>query len=119
MRTQYCIQSRLGPRVQFFFLFGSWILVLGISAHAANWPSWRGPDGTGDSSEFDFPIKWNNTEGVKWKVEMPGPGNSTPIVWGEKVIVSCATEKGAKRGLLCFNRADGKLLWKQEIEFKG
>src|SRR5437762_20871 len=86
---------------------------------AANWPAWRGPNGDGISSETEFPKTWSQTENIVWKTPLPGPGNSTPIVWGNKVFITQATEKGKRRATMAFNRKDGTLLWKKEVEFNG
>jgi hypothetical protein len=53
-----------------------------------NWPAWRGPTGQGHSSETDLPLTWSASENVRWKVELPAPGNSTPIVWGDHVFIT-------------------------------
>lgn len=95
------------------------ILHFQATAWGDNWPQWRGPKGTGESVETSAPLTWSNTENVKWKVPLPGEGNSTPIVWDDKVFVSCAENKGANRSLFCFDRADGHQLWKAEIDFQG
>ena len=58
-----------------------------------------------------LPLKWSKTDNVRWRVPLPGPGNSSPIVWGDRVFVSQAVEKENRRTLMCFNRTDGKLLW--------
>lgn len=79
------------------------------SSLAANWPAWRGAQGTGISEESQLPTKWSPTENVKWRVELPEAGNSTPIVWGDRIFVTQAV--GERRTLMSFNRADGKLLW--------
>src|SRR6266704_2002677 len=60
------------------------LLLCGANAHADNWPSWRGPTGQGVSAEKDLPVKWSLTENVRWKVPLSSPGNSTPIVWGDR-----------------------------------
>jgi outer membrane protein assembly factor BamB len=78
---------------------------------AANWPQWRGPMGVGITSETDLPTKWSATENVKWKVPMPARGNSTPVVWGDKVFVTQPIEKEGRRLLICFDRGTGKKLW--------
>ena len=94
-------------------------LVLALSASAApaaNWPSWRGPTHDGVTAETDLPLHWSATENVKWKVELPAPGNSTPVVWGQQVFVTQATEKGARRSLLCFDKATGRKLWESGID---
>ena len=93
------------------------LLILGVamplSLEAANWPGWRGPTGDGISSEKGLPTKWGSNENVKWKVALPGPGNSTPIVFGGKVFLTQAV--GEERLLTCFDRRTGKRLWQKEI----
>ncbi|HEY2908625.1 MAG TPA: PQQ-binding-like beta-propeller repeat protein [Gemmataceae bacterium] len=56
---------------------------------------------------------------MKWKVALPDSGNSTPIVWGDMVFLTQATEKGKKRSLWCLNRADGTKLWEKTVAFDG
>jgi outer membrane protein assembly factor BamB len=84
---------------------------------ADNWPAWRGPTGQGYCAEKNLPLKWSPTENVKWKVPLPSGGNSTPVIWSDKVFVTQANKGGSTRGLMCFDRADGKLLWKQELQY--
>ena len=79
------------------------------SAFASNWPSWRGPNHDGVTDETDLPIKWSTSENVKWKVSLPDRGNSTPVVWGDKLFLTQAV--GEKRMLLCFDKKSGKQLW--------
>src|SRR6516162_6123693 len=81
-------------------------------AHADNWPAWRGPTGQGYCFERDLPLKWGPKENVKWKVPLAHPGNSTPIVWNDRVFLTIANKGGKVRSLICFDRADGKQLWK-------
>ena len=99
-------------------LFAALVAMCGaFPALAENWPAWRGGDGSGHSSEKNLPVKWSTTENVRWKVELPERGNSTPVVWGNRVFITQATDKSTKRAVMCFARADGKLLWKQETEY--
>src|SRR5690349_6107884 len=86
-------------------------------ARADNWPAWRGAEGIGRCAERDLPVKWSADENVRWKVKLPGPGNSTPIIWGERVFLTQATDGGRKRGLLCLSRRDGKTLWHKVVEY--
>jgi outer membrane protein assembly factor BamB len=81
---------------------------------ADNWPAWRGPHGDGHSAVKGLPLRWSRTENVRWKTPLPGPGNSSPIVWKDRVFLTQALEKGRRRAVLCLNRADGKLLWQRE-----
>jgi outer membrane protein assembly factor BamB len=86
------------------------------TASSADWPAWRGPLGTGITEEKNLPEKWSTTENVKWRTELPEPGNSTPIVWGDRVFVTQAV--GDRRTVMCFNRQDGKLLWQSGVTTK-
>src|SRR5689334_14667653 len=88
-------------------------------AVAADWPAWRGPHGTGVCDETDLPTTWSATENVAWNAPLPGPGNSTPVVAAGRVFVTCASDKGATRSVLCFDRDSGKLLWRQDTKFSG
>ena len=91
------------------------VLFLSAALSNANWPSWRGPDGTGLTSDAKLPEKWSAKENVKWRVDLPERGNSSPVVWGDKVFVTQAVSGEKKRTLMCFNRADGKLLWQSGV----
>lgn len=96
---------------------GGWIdggLVPG-QVFAGNWPQWRGPLGTGISDEKNVPLNWSATKNVKWKVELPAEGNSSPIVFGGKVFLTCQQDKGKQRLLLCVDRTNGKELWRKTV----
>lgn len=61
-----------------------------------NWPQWRGPERTGVAPESKPPISWSETENLKWKIELPGSGSSTPIVWGGQIFIQAAIATGKK-----------------------
>jgi len=82
-----------------------------LSATADNWPMWRGANGDGTCAESNLPEKWSMEENVAWKVALPDRGNSTPVVWGDKVFITQAIERQGKRLLLCFDKKTGKQLW--------
>lgn len=70
-----------------------------VSTQAAaddNWAQWRGPHMTGAAPKADPPLKWSGTEGVKWKVKIPGRGSGTPIVWGDQIFILSAVPTGKK-----------------------
>ena len=94
-------------------------LALGGLVSAENWPGWRGPRGDGTSADKSPPLEWSATKNVRWKVALPDGGNSSPVVWKDRVFVTQATDKGAKRWVMCFRRSDGGLLWKAETPFQG
>lgn len=89
-------------------------LVATSIAAAADWPAWRGANGIGISTESDLPVKWSTTENVRWRFPLPEAGNSTPIVWGNRVFVTQAV--GKRRTLMCVDRESGKLLWQQGVD---
>jgi outer membrane protein assembly factor BamB len=91
------------------FLITCTLIGASLTAAAANWPAWRGPAANGASEESRFPTTWDRTNNVTWRVALPEPGNSCPVVWGERVFVTQAV--GKKRALLCFDRKDGRKLW--------
>jgi outer membrane protein assembly factor BamB len=86
-------------------------------AAADNWPAWRGPTGQGLCAEKDVPLKWSATENVKWKVPLADQGNSTPVIWGDRIFLTQANKGGTVRSLLCFARGDGKLLWQKDVHY--
>lgn len=75
------------------------------------WPRWRGPSGQGLAGPGDYPDSWSDTQNVLWKVEPPGKGNSSPIIWKDRIFLTAAFDGGKRRAVLCLSRADGKLLW--------
>ncbi len=57
------------------------------------WPQWRGPDGLGVSSERNLPEAWSsNSENIRWKISIPGQGNSSPVVSNGRAILTTAYE---------------------------
>ncbi|MCH9654101.1 MAG: PQQ-like beta-propeller repeat protein [Planctomycetes bacterium] len=84
---------------------------------AEDWPAFRGPRGNGTSLEKKVPLKWSPTENIIWKVALPAPGNSSPIVSNGRVFVTCAEDEGRKRSLYCFDRTNGRELWKRTVNF--
>ncbi|HEV7405386.1 MAG TPA: PQQ-binding-like beta-propeller repeat protein [Chthoniobacteraceae bacterium] len=78
---------------------------------ADNWPEWRGPHGDGVSTETALPLTWSATENVKWSVALPERGNSTPVIWGDRIFVTQAV--GPRRTVMCFDRKKGDLLWQE------
>ena len=83
-------------------------LSLASVASAANWPGWRGPTSNGVAAPGAYPTKWTTSENVAWKVELPGKGASTPIVWGEQVFVTFGRD--GKNVLAAYDR-NGKPQW--------
>lgn len=109
------------------------VAVFSVVAGAANpqawgddWPRFRGPNGSGVSTDKEpLPTEWSESKNLKWKAKLPGPGNSSPIVVGDRVFITCwsgyqdGTEGGRledlKRHLVCLDRKTGKTLWDKSL----
>jgi outer membrane protein assembly factor BamB len=79
---------------------------------AENWPQWRGPSSNGISTEEGIPVEWDRSDNVDWRLPMPGPAGSTPVVWGERVFVTSVD--GEELVLLCIG-TDGKQRWRRVV----
>jgi outer membrane protein assembly factor BamB len=82
---------------------------------AENWPGFRGPGRQGISNEKDLPTQWSETSNIIWKTAIAGEGWSSPIVFGDSVFVTTATDEGASFRLLCLDRKTGTVLWDRQI----
>ena len=82
-------------------------------AGARFWPRWRGPSGQGLVAGTGYVDTWSATQNVLWKTPVPGRGNSSPIVWGDRIFLTTARDGGQRLSLLAFRRADGSQLWER------
>jgi outer membrane protein assembly factor BamB len=112
--------------------------VAAFSANAeTNWPQFRGPGSRGVAPGDGLPDRWSSTQNVAWKAELPGRGWSSPIVWGDRVVlttvVNLGTSEEPKKGLyfggnrptppdsvhqwkvLCLSLSDGRVLWERQV----
>jgi len=90
-------------------------LLVAAALPAENWPQFRGPTGQGTSTETGLPLRWTATESVAWRTPIPGESWSSPIVWGDRVFVTTATEGGVSCRLLSLDRKTGNVLWNKEV----
>ncbi|MCA9085832.1 MAG: PQQ-like beta-propeller repeat protein [Planctomycetaceae bacterium] len=97
------------------------LLILSSSAHADHWGHWRGPLGNGVAVKAHPPTEWSDSKNVKWKVELPGRGSGSPVVWDNQIFITTAvpTGNGSRQlpeldfQLLSFDRQSGQLQWKR------
>ncbi|TWU20341.1 outer membrane protein assembly factor BamB family protein [Bythopirellula polymerisocia] len=78
------------------------------SERLSNWHQWRGPDADGLSPNGNPPLEWNESTNIKWKVEIPGSGSATPIVWDNRIIILTAVDTGLRPDSL-FERSEANL----------
>ena len=87
---------------------------------SSSWPQWRGPLHTGEAPHGNPPLEWSEEKNVRWKVEIPGLGKSTPVIWKDLVFVTTAVPKGAGGNLeyvvQAHNRSDGQLRWRKAVK---
>jgi len=88
-----------------------------LPACAENWPGWRGPRGDGTSVETQLPLTWDAATGenIRWSIEVPGDGHSSPVIWNERVFLTSCLPDSEERVLYCFHRDDGRKLWQQTV----
>ena len=103
--------------------------LLTVSKEANDWAAFRGPDGQGVSTAKALPVEWSESENIAWKIPMPGPGASSPIVFKDHIYITCysgffvpgeaeGSQKDLKRHLLCLDRKSGKTLWEKIVAAK-
>ncbi len=91
------------------------LLVVAVNvAEAGEWPNWRGPTFDGASTETPLPERLDDTT-QRWMQPLPGVGDATPAVWGERVFVTAIDRETSLFVALALRRTDGQVLWKNEI----
>jgi outer membrane protein assembly factor BamB len=84
------------------------IVTATASTTAENWPQWRGPGGLGVSAEKQLPTEWAPDKNVVWKVELPGSGHSSPVVWGDRIFLTSVIEGAVVPGTRAVKHKQGK-----------
>ncbi len=76
-----------------------------------NWPFFRGQDSRGIAGGSGYPTEWNGESGknIEWKMEVPGKGKSSPVIWGDKIFITGAKDKLCE--IYCIDKNNGKILW--------
>jgi outer membrane protein assembly factor BamB len=92
-------------------------LVFCLYSHASaqEWTRFRGPNGQGHSNAKNIPVKWTPSDYL-WTADLPGTGHSSPVVWGDKLFITCCDQKQARASVLALSTADGKTLWKKDYQ---
>lgn len=85
-------------------------IILTCSVHGQEWTRFRGPNGQGISQAKTIPVKWTEKD-YNWKVKLPAGGHSSPVIWKDKVFVTCENPESAGGILLALDVSDGHTLW--------
>lgn len=92
------------------------VLLIPVTLPAAeNWPQFRGPTGQGHSDATDLPVEWSESQGVTWQTSIPGEGHSSPVIWGDQVWMTTATDEGRSLRAVCVDKNDGRIVHDVEL----
>ena len=112
------IEAMSLPRTPFSFLAvllsAAGFLLPSVEAEE-NWARFRGPLGTGHSTDAAVPVEWGEGE-IKWKATLRGEGQSSVVNWGDRLFLTSANKEGSERWIHCLDRNSGDLLWEQSVE---
>lgn len=90
-------------------------LLLSLLLVMQDWPQFRGPTGQGVSDEKGLPLTWSETKNVRWKVAIPGRGWSSPVIQGDRIWLTTATEEGRSLRAIAVDRNTGAILQNVEV----
>jgi outer membrane protein assembly factor BamB len=98
-----------------------WLVLAGFnpwtstSTHAQNWTRFRGENGAGQSEAENIPSVWTE-EDYNWKVDLPGLGNSSPVIWNEKLFIITGNPESGEQIIECRKVSDGSILWQRRMK---
>lgn len=81
------------------------------------WPQWRGPEGSGKTSAADVVTQWGPEQNVKWRIDLPEAGNSTPVVWDDQIFFTIPLSESKERALFCVDRRTGQEQWRRSVAY--
>jgi len=92
----------------------------------ADWPRFLGPDAKASINNNDIPLTWSSSENLAWSIDLPGAGNSSPVVFGNDLFITCYSGYGLDRRtpgnpeklvrhLLRINAKTGKIIWNRIV----
>ncbi len=102
-------------RCKWMALTACGLVCLARGASAQEWTRFRGPNGAGVSDCKTIPASWTDAD-YNWKVELPGVGHSSPVLWGDKIFLISANEENARRYVFCVSAKDGGIVWSREYD---
>ncbi|ADB16823.1 Pyrrolo-quinoline quinone [Pirellula staleyi DSM 6068] len=90
------------------------LFVSSSAVTAQDWTRFRGPNGSGESEAAGIPASWTHDD-LNWKVELPGVGHSSPVLWGDSIFLLSADKEKATRYVISLDAKAGKTNWKREF----
>jgi outer membrane protein assembly factor BamB len=101
-------------KISFFFFLLALTASVGIQpvkSQQINWTHFRGTNLNGISEDQNVPTIWNDSTNVIWKTGIQGKGWSSPVVFGNQVWVTSASEDGKQMAGICLDFNSGKLIY--------
>ena len=92
------------------------VVALCGSAGGQEWTRFRGPDGTGIGKGESIPVSFTEADYV-WNVKLPGAGHSSPVLWGDRIFLTCTDDARKQREVVCLDATTGKMLWSTKMSF--
>lgn len=80
-----------------------------------HWPSYRGPTDQGEAGAVKLPVRWSEREHVSWKTPLEGKAWSSPVIWGDRIWLTSATEDGTQLFVVCVDKKSGKVLYNKRV----
>lgn len=87
------------------------------SININDWPKWRGPNSDGIAEGRKLPVQWSQTRNIIWSAQLPGWGNSSPVVYKDRVFVTTHVKEPNSLLTICFDKNTGKELWRHDFGF--
>ena len=98
---------------------GAYLVAVSVLCGATDgqeWTRFRGPDGTGIGRGASIPVSFEKADYL-WKVKLPAPGHSSPVLWGNRIFVTCSHDEQEQREVVCLDASLGKKLWSTKLPF--
>jgi outer membrane protein assembly factor BamB len=96
--------------------FVTFFLLSVVEGTAQEWTRFRGPNGSGISAARTIPTKWTDAD-FNWKVELPGAGHSSPVIWGDNIFLTTGDDQARQVSVLCVRASDGQVRWQKGTPF--
>src|SRR5689334_9656748 len=111
------ISSRLFERISTGVLILAAMVSMAATTAAQEWARFRGPNGTGIGHAPDLPAKITEAN-VHWKLALPGEGHSSPVLWGDRLFLTCSSGDAGGISALCIDAKEGTIVWKRDFGLK-
>lgn len=103
----------------FRVMFATLALSSCVVGWTSDWRQWRGPTGDNKAAaDANPPIRWSESNNIRWQTDLPGEGHASPIVVGDQVITSLCNRDKQIFGLVSLDRNTGKIQW-SEVAHRG